>query len=173
MLAGKMIMREAPTIAENYPYGLSNKDIESDIQSYSREINLNKGKPTVSACYAPLIQLGQAEIQLRLARKTLWISISIGFLSLIISCVALGLSYSANHSSSEWEERQIDLLKDLNLNIEQLASEADVNSGFQEQLLFDLNSSVERLIEEIVINSNFESESSNNSIQPIADATAD
>lgn len=159
-------MRETPTIAENYPYGLSNKDIESDIQAYSREINLNKGRPTISACYAPLIQLGQAEIQLRLARKTLWISITIGFLSLVISCVALGLAYGANYSSGEWEERQIDLLKDLNLNIEKLASEADVNSGSQEKLLFDLNSSVERLIEGIGINSKLETESANTSIQP-------
>lgn len=154
-------MREPPTIAEDYPYGLSNKVIESDIQAYSREINLNKGKPTVSACYAPLIQLGQAEIQLRLARRTLWISISIGFLSLVISCVALGLAYSNNHSSSEWEERQIELLKDLNVSIEKLTSEASVGSKSQERLLVDLNSKIEILTKKIVFSSKAESESAN------------
>ena len=69
-------MRQTPTIAENYPYGMSNSEIEKDIQAFSREINVNAGKPTVSACYAPLIQLGQSELQFRLAKKTFWIILS-------------------------------------------------------------------------------------------------
>ncbi|SPJ34971.1 hypothetical protein [Kushneria phyllosphaerae] len=117
-------MRQTPTIAKNYPYGMSNSEIEKDIQDFFREINVNAGRPTVSACYAPLIQLGQSELQFRLAKKTFWISLLIGLLSLTISCVALGLAYNANHSSDEWEKNQIALLKTIS---EQLKK--SVNGG--------------------------------------------
>ncbi len=119
LLTGRKLMRQIPTIAENYPYGMSNYEIEMDIQAFSREINANAGKPTVSACYAPLIQLGQSELQFRLAKKTFWISLLIGLLSLTISCVALGLAYNANHSSDEWEKNQIALLKTISKQLDQ------------------------------------------------------
>jgi hypothetical protein len=122
-------MKETPTIDENYPYGLSNRVIEKDIQEYSRAINTNRGRSTVSACYAPLIQLGQAELQLRLAKKIFWISIFLGCFSLIISFVALGLAYSANHSSDEWESDQIFLLGSINKNLEGLAIERQSTSA--------------------------------------------
>jgi len=147
-LADRMLMRETPTIAENYPYGMPNSEIEKDIQEYSREINLNKGRPEVSACYAPLVQLGQAELQLRLAKKTFWISIFIGCFSLIVSCVALGLAYSANHSSDEWETRQIQLLEDINLKLEKAVLTKLTNDSTDEK-------------------------PANKSIQPTADASSD
>ncbi|MGR0278514.1 hypothetical protein ACUM5Y_05605 [Marinomonas dokdonensis] len=123
-------MRQTPTIAENYPYGMTNSEIEKDIQAFSREINVKAGKPTVSACYAPLIQLGQSELQFRLAKKTFWISLLIGLLSLTISCVALGLAYNANHSSDEWEKSQIDLLKIISNQLEKpvIKSEKDITA---------------------------------------------
>lgn len=59
------------------------------------------------AYLASLIQIAQGEKRDRTSSKLFWFSSLISFLSLVVSGVALYVSFQASHSSVGWEDKQL------------------------------------------------------------------
>jgi hypothetical protein len=109
-------------LTNNYPHGLSDKEIMECISGYSKEIFDNRQElPSALVQYAPLIQLGASELQGRQTKRATNLSIFVSIISLSIAGAALGVSYYSSKSSSRWEESQIKALNEIKSEVTKIS----------------------------------------------------
>lgn len=98
---------EAPQLYKNFPIGCTDKELTTAISEYANEITKNKADINVVLQCSPLIQLGLGELQGRFTKRTMWASLVIAVLSIILSALALYVSIK----SLELSRLQIDQIR--------------------------------------------------------------
>jgi len=130
-----------PQLSENYPDGLTTKELRSAIKAYANEISTKRGDINTVLQFSPLIQIGTSEIQ---ARRTVWAT----KVSLLIALLALGIAIIGVRSGSEWEGNQLQLLEAMDQNVKVTAGEIDRLNQTGDQLLQEIRSVIPQLLSE-------------------------
>ncbi len=105
------------TIPANYPYGSTDEQIQQAVKELSDDIVNSAANINTVLQLAPLVQLGQNELQKRVAEKSAKtaekaerIAIGIAAFSIILSFVAIGFSYASFKSDENWQKEETRLL---------------------------------------------------------------
>ncbi len=112
-------------IDNRYPHGMKNNEIEDVIKEYSEIIVGSDPSMNTVLQYAPLIQLGQNELQRRQTKIITWLSIAVSIFSLFIAGLALFVSYTSSASSTRWEKNQLSLLRELKSEAKLISAELE------------------------------------------------
>ena len=95
-------------IGPKYPHGLSDDALSEALHEYASEMSKRGlGNLNYIPYFAPLIQLGLAEREARRNKSTSRWTLGVAALSLIVSGVALFVTYSSNQSNTALDEREI------------------------------------------------------------------
>ncbi len=113
------------TINSQYPHGMKDKEIAEAIKEYSIEIHNSKANINTVMQFSPLIQLGQIELQGRQTKRVTTLSIVVSIVSLLIAGLALYVSLSSSRVSSQWEESQINLLRELKIETSNISQKLE------------------------------------------------
>ncbi len=125
----------------NYTATCSDQEILNLLQGYSKEIFEKKGDINTVMVFAPLIQVGVAELQKRISKelnsevaelrkiteasaksatRMTWVTIIISIVAILLAAVSAFYSYQANriasradNSSALWQAEQVPVLKEI------------------------------------------------------------
>lgn len=100
-----------PTIPENYPDGCESEQIKTTIREMQNHLVQNGFQVNSVLQFSPLINLGQSELERRQNEAIVTQSKRMGYISLAIAVIALGISIHGDRGSSEWEQKQLTILE--------------------------------------------------------------
>lgn len=107
-----------PTIPANYPEGCNPEQIKTAIREMQNELARTDYQINLVLKFSPLINLGQFELERRQNEAVVRQSKILGYISLGIALVALGISFLNALDSSNWERNQIAVLEQIEKNTE-------------------------------------------------------
>lgn len=138
------------TIPTNYPGGSTDEQIQQAIKELSEDIVKSSANINTVLQVAPLVQLGQNELQKRIVEKSSKtadkaerIAIGIASFSIILSLVAIGFSYVSFKSDENWQKEEARLLGEIEKEIK---NEQDANKTTNE-ILNEIKADLEKLKE--------------------------
>ena len=102
----------------NYPYGCGDQQISLMLREYADEISASGGNVNKVLQLAPLIVIGQAELQGRQTRRVTRISLGLGILSVVIALVALWVSLSNSRTDATWQASQSEWLNTIHRDLQ-------------------------------------------------------
>jgi hypothetical protein len=113
------------TVSAKYPHDMSEDEIQTYVRLYSEAIVKSQANLNAVVWAAPLIQLGQMELQNRQftrnaqeTRKVAYTSLVFAAFSTLLSLGAMWFAIDASRSSSRWEQRQLELLGSVSAHIQ-------------------------------------------------------
>ena len=109
-------------VYQNYPHGLDDQALQNAVNSYSQAIYDSRANINVVLQYSGLLQLGQLELQRRIADRNTATSKRLAYVSLAVAAVALLLSLLGTWSSSRWESAQLAAIAEINARLDKLVS---------------------------------------------------
>jgi hypothetical protein len=110
-------------VFQNYPHGLDDQALQNAVQSYIQAIYDARANINTVLQYSPLLQLGQSEMQRRIADRNAATAKRLTYVSLGVATVALLLSVLGTWSSSRWESAQLAAIAEANSRLERLVQE--------------------------------------------------
>ena len=105
-------------VPHDYPYGCDDKRISSILREYANEIVASDGNVNKVLQLAPLIVIGQAELQGRQTSRISRISVGLGVLSIVIAVVALWVSIANSRTDASWRTSQSEVLKTIHHDLQ-------------------------------------------------------
>lgn len=138
----------------NYPSGKTDEEIQQMVKEFTNDIAISAGNINAILQLAPLIQLGQNEIQKRIVEKSAKTAdkaqrnaMYIAGFSVILSFVAIGFSYAAFKSDENWQKEETQLLNEIK---QEIKIWQDVNNATNE-ILNEIKMDLEKLKESATI----------------------
>lgn len=126
------------TIPTNYPYESTDEQIQQAVKELSDDIVKSGANVNTVLQLAPLVQLGQNELQKRIlekaaktAEKAEKTAIGIAAFSIIISFIAIGFSYVSFRSDENWQKEETRLLGEIE---QEIKNEQEANKTTNEIL---------------------------------------
>ena len=111
-------------ILNNYPTGCTEEQINQIVKELSSSIVTSGGNINSVMQLAPLVQLGQNELQKRIIEKSVRnseraanIAVGLSIFSVLLTLVAIGLAYLSFQSDEDWKKEETQLLTSINKNL--------------------------------------------------------
>ncbi|MCX6747760.1 MAG: hypothetical protein NTW98_02320 [Candidatus Nomurabacteria bacterium] len=112
-------------IPTNYPSGSTDEQIQQAVKELSEDIMKSQANINTVLAFAPLIQLGQNEIQKRIleksvktAHKSERTAIVVASFSIVLSLIAIFFSYLSFASDEKWQKDETRLLNEINNSLQ-------------------------------------------------------
>lgn len=105
-------------LPRNYPYGCGDQQIALMLREYADEIAASGGNVNKVLQLAPLIVIGQSELQGRQTSRVTRISFGLGVLSVVIALVALWVSIANSRTDANWQASQSEGLKTIHRDLQ-------------------------------------------------------
>ena len=107
-------------LGKSYPHGYTDKEISSKLREYANEIAGSGGNVNNVLRLAPLIVIGQTELQSRQTSRVTRISVGLGILSIVIALLALWVSIVNSRTDANWQREQSVLLRAIDQDLQNL-----------------------------------------------------
>lgn len=129
--------------------GLSDDELNSAVKQYADAIFQQKGDINTVLRFSPLIQIGISEIQARQVLKVMKRSLAIGFVSFVISVLAITMVIASLRSSVRWEKNQLRLLESLVSTVESTTDDITKGDYQRTQVLEKIRGTLSELTQKV------------------------
>ena len=136
-------------IYQKYPHGLGDDELNSAVKQYADAIFQQKGEINTVLRFSPLIQIGISEIQARQVLKVMKRSLAIGFVSFVISVLAITMVIASLRSSVRWEKNQLRLLESLVSTVESTTDDITKGDYQRTQVLEKIRGKLSELTQKV------------------------